>query len=118
VRPRATGISGWRIYKASDTDHIGDISPALRLVVYRAAITDIHADAAGDDRRNRNGEYALVRNTGAAAINLAGWNWTPGIAASVSPWPAMSSRRAPRCGSTPAAGPPGQATCSSDQAGR
>ena len=78
VRPRATGISGWRIYKASDTDHIGDISPALRLVVYRAAITGIHADAAGDDRRNLNGEYALVRNTGAAAINLAGWKLSAG----------------------------------------
>jgi hypothetical protein len=45
----------------------------LRLVVYRASITGIHADAAGDDLRNRNGEYVLVRNTGAAAINLVGW---------------------------------------------
>jgi 5-hydroxyisourate hydrolase-like protein (transthyretin family) len=78
VRPRATGISRWRIYKASDTDHIGDISPTLLLVVYRAAITGIHADAAGDDRRNLNGEYALVRNTGAAAINLAGWKLSAG----------------------------------------
>jgi hypothetical protein len=43
LRPRATGTSWRRIYKASD------------------------------DRRNLNGEYALVRNTGAAAVNLAGW---------------------------------------------
>jgi hypothetical protein len=50
----------------------------LRLVVYRAAITGIHTDAAGDDRRNLNGEYALVRNTGAAAINLAGWKLSAG----------------------------------------
>jgi Lamin Tail Domain len=71
--PGGTGTSWWRIYKASDSDHIGAISRTFRLVVYRAAITGIHADAAGDDRRNRNGEYALVRNTGAAAINLAGW---------------------------------------------
>jgi hypothetical protein len=78
LRPRATGISGWRIYKASDTDHIGAISTTLRLVVYRAAITGIHADAAGDDRRNLNGEYALVRNTGAAAINLVGWKLSAG----------------------------------------
>ena len=78
LRPRATGTSGWRIYKASDTDHIGAISGTLRLVVYRAAITGIHADAAGDDRRNLNGEYALVRNTGAAAINLAGWKLSAG----------------------------------------
>ena len=78
LRPRATGISGWRIYKASDSDHIGAISRTFRLVVYRAAITGIHADAAGDDRRNLNGEYVLVRNTGAAAINLAGWKLDAG----------------------------------------
>jgi hypothetical protein len=78
LRPRASGTGWWRVYKASDTDHIGAISPAFRLVVYRAAITGIHADAAGDDRRNRNGEYALVRNTGAAAINLAGWKLDAG----------------------------------------
>jgi hypothetical protein len=78
LRPRTTGTSWWRIYKASDTDHIGAISRTFRLVVYRAAITGIHADAAGDDRRNRNGEYALVRNTGAVAINLAGWKLDAG----------------------------------------
>ena len=78
LRPRATGTSWWRIYKASDADHVGAISPALRLVVYRVAIVGIHADAAGDDRRNLNGEYALVRNTGAAAVNLAGWKLDAG----------------------------------------
>jgi hypothetical protein len=78
LRPRATGTSWWRVHKASDTDHIGDISSTFRLVVYRAAITGIHADAVGDDRRNRNGEYALVRNTGAGAINLAGWKLDAG----------------------------------------
>jgi hypothetical protein len=41
VRPRATGTSWWRIYKASDADHVGAISATLRLVVYRAAITSI-----------------------------------------------------------------------------
>jgi hypothetical protein len=45
---------------------------------HRAAITAIHADAAGDDRGNLNGEYALVRNTGAAAVNLAGWKLDAG----------------------------------------
>jgi 5-hydroxyisourate hydrolase-like protein (transthyretin family) len=78
LRPRGTGTSWWRIYKASDPDHIGAISPTLRLVVYRAAIVGIHADAAGDDRRNLNGEYVLVRNTGAAAVNLAGWKLDAG----------------------------------------
>ena len=78
LRPQTTGTSWWRVFKASDSDHIGDLSQSFQLVVYRAAITGIHADAAGDDRRNRNGEYALVRNTGAAAINLAGWKLDAG----------------------------------------
>jgi Lamin Tail Domain/Fibronectin type III domain len=78
LRPRGTGTSWWRIYKASDADHIGAISQSFRLVVYRAAITGIHANAAGDDRRNLNDEYVLVRNTGAAAINLAGWKLDAG----------------------------------------
>jgi hypothetical protein len=89
----------------------------LRLVVYRAVIVGIHADAAGDDRRNRNGEYALVRNTGAAAVNLAGWKLDAGDRSQRFSLPAMSSRRAQRCGSTPVAAPQGQATCTSDQAG-
>ena len=78
LRPQSTGTSWWRVYRASDADHIGAISAGLRLVVYRAAITGIHADAAGDNRRNLNGEYALVRNTGGAAINLAGWKLDAG----------------------------------------
>jgi Fibronectin type III domain/Lamin Tail Domain len=78
LRTRATGTSWWRIYKASDADHVGAISATLRLVVYRAAITAVHANAAGDDRRNLNDEYALVRNTGAAAFNLAGWKLDAG----------------------------------------
>jgi competence protein ComEC len=64
--------------KASDSDHIGAISTTFRLVVHRAAITGIHADAAGDDRRNLNGEYVLVRNTDAAATNLARWKLDAG----------------------------------------
>jgi hypothetical protein len=47
LRPRATGTSWWRADKASDSDHIGAISASFRLIVYRAAITGIHADAAG-----------------------------------------------------------------------
>jgi hypothetical protein len=78
LRPRATGTSGWRIHKASDSDHIGVISRPFRLVVYRVTIAAIHADAAGDDRRNLNGEYVLVRNTGAAAVNLGGWKLDAG----------------------------------------
>jgi len=90
--------------------------------VYRAAITGIHTDAAGDDRRNLNGEYALVRNTGAAAINLAGWKLSAGDRGqrfSLARYPLKKNATVtPRCGSTPAAGPPEPATCSSDTVGR
>lgn len=42
-------------------------------MVYRAAITAIHADAADDDHRNLNGEYALVGHTGRTTTNLGRW---------------------------------------------
>jgi fibronectin type III domain protein/lamin tail-like protein len=78
LRPRATGTTWWRIHQAGDTDHVGAVSQRFRLEVYRAAIGGILADAAGDDRRNLNGEYVLVRNTGAATINLGGWKLDAG----------------------------------------
>jgi hypothetical protein len=118
LRPRATGTSWWRVYKASDTDHIGAISATFRLVVYRAAITGIHADAAGDDRRNLNGEYALVRNTGAAAINLSGWKLDAGDRSQRFTLASYPSRRAPPCGSTPAAGQPEPVICTSGRVDR
>jgi hypothetical protein len=86
LRPRDTGTSWCRIYKASDADHIGAISPTLRLVVYRAAITGVHANAAGDDRRNLNGEYVLVRNTGLPPSTWPVGTWMPVIVAGGSPW--------------------------------
>jgi 5-hydroxyisourate hydrolase-like protein (transthyretin family) len=78
VRPRVSGTSWWRISKASDADHTGATSTPYRLVTYRVAIAAIRADAAGDDRRNLNGEQVLVRNTGRATINLAGWKLDAG----------------------------------------
>lgn len=65
--PDTTGTNWWRIHKAINVDHAGASSAPLRLVVQRAAITAVHADAAGDDRCNLNGEYVLVRNTGRTA---------------------------------------------------
>jgi hypothetical protein len=38
LRPGATGTSWWRVYKASDTDHIGAISQAFQLVSTGACI--------------------------------------------------------------------------------
>jgi hypothetical protein len=48
---------------------------------------------------------------------LAG-HWMPGIEATGSPMASYRSRRAPRCGSTPAVARPGQAICTSGRAGR
>ncbi|MGM0592524.1 MAG: lamin tail domain-containing protein [Halobacteriota archaeon] len=36
-------------------------------------ITEIHADAAGDDRENLNDEYVTIANTGDGRVDLAGW---------------------------------------------
>ncbi|MCQ4334849.1 lamin tail domain-containing protein [Natronomonas sp. F2-12] len=37
------------------------------------AITEIHADAEGDDRENLNDEYVVFENTGDTSLDLAGW---------------------------------------------
>jgi hypothetical protein len=103
---------------ASLSGHIGAISPAFRLVVYRAAITGIHADAAGDDRRNLNGEHALARNIGAAAITLAGWKLDAGDRRQRLSLTSYPIKQGATVRIHTVAGRPRQATCSSDQAGR
>ena len=40
------------------------------------AVTDIHADAAGDDRENLGDEYVVVTNRGDEVVDLAGWQLT------------------------------------------
>jgi competence protein ComEC len=37
------------------------------------AISEIHADAAGDERDNLNDEYLVFENMGAQAIDIGGW---------------------------------------------
>ena len=37
------------------------------------AIAEIHADAAGDDWENLDGEYLVLENQGQTALNLTGW---------------------------------------------
>jgi micrococcal nuclease len=39
-------------------------------------ITQIHADASGDDNTNLNDEYVTVENTGSKALDLSGWTVT------------------------------------------
>ncbi len=36
-------------------------------------VADIHADAAGDDNENPNGEYVVFENAGSDALDLSGW---------------------------------------------
>ncbi len=36
-------------------------------------LDDVHADAAGDDRENLNGEYVVFRNAGDESLDLGGW---------------------------------------------
>lgn len=36
-------------------------------------ISEIHADAEGDDRENLNDEYVVFENTGSESIDLSGW---------------------------------------------
>jgi competence protein ComEC len=36
-------------------------------------LASIHADAAGDDRENRNDEYVVFENTGDDALDMSGW---------------------------------------------
>jgi competence protein ComEC len=36
-------------------------------------ITEIHADAAGDDRENLNDEYVVLENRGSDPVDLSGW---------------------------------------------
>jgi competence protein ComEC len=49
-----------------ETGSSGDSEPAL-------SITEINADAAGDDRENLNDEYLVFENTGDTSLDLAGW---------------------------------------------
>jgi len=37
-------------------------------------IIDVLADAPGNDQENPNGEWALIRNTGSAPVDLSGWS--------------------------------------------
>ncbi|MFC7154315.1 lamin tail domain-containing protein [Halomarina halobia] len=37
------------------------------------AVAEIHADAAGDDRRNLNDEYVVFENAGDAPLDISGW---------------------------------------------
>lgn len=78
VSPSASGIHYYRIAAPGDDGHLSDTSPKRALTVYRAAITSIAYNPPGRDANNLNGEYAVVKNTGATAINLQNWKLDAG----------------------------------------
>lgn len=43
------------------------------------AITQIHADASGNDNTNLNDEYITVENTGSEPLDLSGWTVTDAV---------------------------------------
>ena len=62
----ATDSSAVSTNGGTDTDSSDDTESALR-------ITEINADAAGDDRENLNDEYMVFKNTGDTSLDLVGW---------------------------------------------
>jgi len=69
---RASGTGLWggcadgNLSTATETPIAADGGTPLRIV-------DIHADAAGDDRENRNDEYVVFSNAGSEDLDLSGW---------------------------------------------
>ncbi|AAG20977.1 competence-like protein (plasmid) [Halobacterium salinarum NRC-1] len=58
------------------TDPDGTTEPAETTSTSTAGrldLVEIHADAAGDDAENLNGEYITVEHTGASSLDLSGW---------------------------------------------
>jgi hypothetical protein len=73
VKPASSGAFSYRVLKPADSDHLAVTTPVVKIVRYKAAITTIHYDAAGNDFNNLNDEYVVIRNTGTVTINLANW---------------------------------------------
>jgi competence protein ComEC len=61
-----TGSTAAATDGGTDTDTSGGTEPALE-------ITEINADAEGDDRENLNDEYIVFENTGETSLVIAGW---------------------------------------------
>jgi len=53
----------------SPTETVADGGVPLR-------VSEVHADAEGDDRENLNDEYVVLKNAGDEALNLSGWTVT------------------------------------------
>lgn len=72
--PARVGRSRYRVHVPATTAFASETSTAMRSVGQRVRIVRVRADAAGDDRRNLNGEFMVLRNTGQTTIQLRGWS--------------------------------------------
>ncbi len=77
-RPTASALHYYRVWAPGATGYTGDTSPKRTLTVYNAAISSISYNPPGKDANNLNGEYAVVKNIGGTAINLAKWKLDAG----------------------------------------
>ena len=57
----------------TDTPDDTDSEPNETAADAGLTIAEIHADAAGDDRKNLNNEYVVFENTGTDTLDLSGW---------------------------------------------
>lgn len=72
--PAPVGRSRYRVHVPTTTAYAAETSTAVSSVGERVRIARVRADAPGDDRRNLNGEFIVLRNTGKTAIQLRGWS--------------------------------------------
>lgn len=72
--PAPVGRSRYRVHVPATTAFAAETSAAVESLGERVRIARVRADAAGDDRRNLNGEFIVLRNTGKTAIQLRGWS--------------------------------------------
>jgi hypothetical protein len=64
IRHTSSKVNRYRVVVPADSGRLQRISGELRVTVYRARITGVHAT--GD-------EYVTIKNTGTMTVNLAGW---------------------------------------------
>ena len=71
--PARVGKSRYRVVAQPTNELAGEQSNDVVAVGERVKIPRVREDARGDDRRNLNGEFIVLRNTGKTTIQLRGW---------------------------------------------
>jgi subtilisin family serine protease len=71
--PARVGRSSYRVQVPQTVNLGSETSATVASVGERTKIVRARPDAPGDDRRNLNGEFIVLRNTGKTPIQLRGW---------------------------------------------